>query len=122
MMRARIKSYELAFRMQMAVPEVVNFGDETAATLDMYGLNQDPTRNFGQQCLVARRLVERGVRFVQIYDDGWDAHTQLKNNHSTRCAVVDRPIAALLKDLKQRGLLDETLVVWTTEFGRTPGA
>ena len=76
----------------------------------------------GQMCLAARRLVERGVRFMQIYDDGWDAHSKLKENHSTRCAAVDQPIAALLDDLKQRGLLDETLVVWGTEFGRTPGA
>ena len=121
-LRARIKSYELAFRMQMAVPEVMRMSDETAATQKSYGLDQATTKRFGECCLVGRRLVERGVRFVQIFDDGWDAHAQLLKNHSTRCGAVDQPIAALLKDLKQRGLLDETLVVWTTEFGRTPGA
>jgi hypothetical protein len=121
-MRARIKSYELAFRMQMAVPEIVRIQDESAAIHQLYGLDQPTTRGFGEQCLVARRLVEQGVRFVQIYDDGWDAHAKLKENHSTRCGVVDKPIAGLLKDLKQRGLLDDTLVVWGTEFGRTPGA
>ena len=121
-MRARIKSYELAFRMQMAVPEVVRLNDETAATQEMYGLNDPATKQVGQQSLVARRLVERGVRFIQIYDDGWDAHSKLVQNHSTRSKAVDKPIAGLLKDLKQRGLLDETLVVWGTEFGRTPGS
>jgi hypothetical protein len=121
-LRARIKAYELAFRMQMAVPDVVNFANETEATRRLYGLEQEATKQFGQYCLAARRMVERGVRFVQIYDDGWDAHSQLQKNHSTRCGVVDQPIAALLQDLKQRGLLNETLVVWGTEFGRTPGA
>jgi hypothetical protein len=121
-LRARIKSYELAFRMQMAVPEVVNLERETAATQELYGLDDAATKTVGRQSLVARRLVERGVRFVQIYDDGWDAHSKLIANHSTRSRAVDKPIAGLLKDLKQRGLLDETLVVWGTEFGRTPGA
>lgn len=121
-MAARIKSYELAFRMQMSVPEVVRLQDESARTIDMYGLNNAATGAVGRQCLAARRLVERGVRFIQIYDDGWDAHSKLKSNHETRCKAVDQPIGALLKDLKQRGLLDETLVVWATEFGRTPGA
>lgn len=121
-LRARVKSYELAFRMQMAVPEVVDLSRETPATQEMYGLNDSATKTVGNQSLVARRLVERGVRFVQIYDDGWDAHSKLLANHTTRCKAVDQPIAALLKDLKQRGLLDETLVVWGTEFGRTPGA
>jgi hypothetical protein len=121
-LRARIKAYELAFRMQMAVPEVIKFTNETADTQKLYGLDQPATKRFGEFCLTARRLVERGVRFVQLYDDGWDAHSQLQKNHSTRCAAVDQPIAALIKDLKRRGLLDETLVVWTTEFGRTPGA
>ncbi|MFO0903952.1 MAG: DUF1501 domain-containing protein [Pirellulales bacterium] len=120
--QARIKSYELAFRMQMSVPEVVRFQDETAQTLDLYGLHNPATQNVARQCLAARRLVERGVRFIQIYDDGWDAHAKLKENHATRCKAVDQPIGALLKDLKRRGLLDETLVVWATEFGRTPGA
>lgn len=120
-LQARIKSYELAFRMQMAVPEVVNLSTETAATQEMYGLSDAATKIVGRQSLVARRLVERGVRFVQIYDDGWDAHSKLLSNHTTRSKAVDQPIGALLKDLKQRGLLDETLVVWGTEFGRTPG-
>jgi hypothetical protein len=127
-MKARIKSYELAFRMQTAVPEVVNFADDTEATQQMYGLDRAETRTFGQQCLAARRLVERGVRFVQIFHGSnggagaWDAHSNLQTGHSKLCQQVDQPIAALIKDLKQRGLLDETLVVWGTEFGRTPGA
>ena len=121
-MRARIQSYELAFRMQMSVPEVVSLSQETQQTQQQYGIGNSVTDRVGRYSLTARRLVERGVRFVQIYDDGWDAHSQLKQNHSTRCAAVDQPIAALLKDLKQRGLLDETIVVWATEFGRTPGA
>ncbi len=127
-MRARIKSYELAFRMQMAVPELFQFEKETEITRRLYGLNQDVTRPFGQMCLAARRMVERGVRFVQIFHGSnggagaWDAHGDLRNGHSRLCAQVDQPIAALLKDLKRRGLLEETLVVWGTEFGRTPGA
>lgn len=121
-LRARIKSYELAFRMQMAAPEVVAMKNESEATKEMYGLNGKDTKTFGQQCLIARRLVERGVRFVQLYHDGWDAHKKLYDNHSQKTRQVDQPIAGLLKDLKQRGLLDETLVVWATEFGRTPGA
>ena len=121
-MRARIQSYELAFRMQMSVPEVVSLDSETRQTQQQYGIGNSATDRIGRYSLTARRLVERGVRFVQIYDDGWDAHTQLKQNHTTRCAAVDQPIAALLRDLKQRGLLDETIVVWATEFGRTPGA
>lgn len=125
---ARIQSYELAFRMQMAVPEVVAFHSESEPTRRLYGLDHDVTRTFGQQCLAARRLVERGVRFVQVFHGGdggageWDAHGGLRAGHSRLCAQVDQPIAGLLKDLKQRGLLDETLVVWGTEFGRTPGA
>jgi len=126
-MRARVKSYELAARMQMTVPEVMNLQAETAATQRLYGLEDPGARPFGAQCLAARRLVERGVRFVQIYHGGgggggWDAHGKLKQNHGSNCAAVDAPIAGLLKDLKRRGLLDETLVVWATEFGRTPGA
>jgi uncharacterized protein (DUF1501 family) len=105
----------------MAVPKIVNISDETAATQELYGLNNSETKRIGQQSLIARRLVEQGVRFIQIYDGGWDAHTKLKSNHSKRIGQVDKPIAGLLKDLKQRGLLDETLVVWGTEFGRTPG-
>ena len=121
-LRARVQSYELAYRMQMAVPEIMQLSRETAATERLYGLDQPTTKPFGQMCLTARRLVERGVRFVQLYDDGWDAHSKLKSNHSTRIGAVDKPIAGLLRDLKQRGMLDETLVVWGTEFGRTPGA
>jgi len=121
-LRARIKSYELAFRMQMAVPEVVGMKDEQEKTRQLYGLDRKETKTFGEQCLAARRLVERGTRFVQIYHDGWDAHTKLKQNHTTRTGQVDKPIAGLLKDLKQRGMLEDTLVVWATEFGRTPGA
>ena len=124
---ARIKSYELAFRMQMSVPEALGFADETETTRRLYGLDQETTSAFGQRCLAARRLVERGVRFVQVYHgDGlnslWDAHTKLRENHSKLCPQVDLPIAGLLLDLKQRGLLDETIVVWGSEFGRTPGA
>jgi len=123
---ARIKSYELAFRMQTAVPDVVNSAGETAATHKLYGTSGGPTQSFGRLCLTARRLVERGVRFVQIYHGGggagaWDAHSNLQTNHAKNCQQIDQPIAGLLKDLKQRGLLDETLVVWGSEFGRTPG-
>ncbi len=121
-MRARIKAYELAARMQLAVPEVMKLEGESEATRKLYGMDQSATKRVGQQSLIARRLVERGVRFVQIYDGGWDAHSKLKENHSTHIAGVDQPIAGLLQDLKQCGLLDETLVVWGTEFGRTPGA
>ncbi len=126
-LQARIKAYELAFRMQMSVPEVVDLGAETKETQSLYGLDDQKTATIGRPALTARRLVERGVRFVQIYDGGgggggWDAHTKLKENHSRNCRRVDKPIAGLLKDLKRRGLLDETLVVWATEFGRTPGA
>ncbi len=121
-LRARVKAYELAFRMQMAVPDVLNLGSETQATQEAYGLSDPKTSRMGQMCLASRRLVEQGVRFIQIYDDGWDAHSKLKENHSTRCGAVDKPIGALVADLKQRGLLDETIVVWGTEFGRTPGA
>ncbi|MFT5467192.1 MAG: hypothetical protein ACI8UO_002296 [Verrucomicrobiales bacterium] len=121
-LRARIKSYELAFRMQTAVPDAVSIAGESEASKQLYGLDNKVTQSFGQQCLTARRLVERGTRFVQIYHDGWDAHKGLKKNHTEKCAQVDKPIAGLLKDLKQRGLLEETIVVWATEFGRTPGA
>mgnify|MGYP002628819680 FL=1 len=126
--RARIRSYELAFRMQMAVPEIVRFDDETQQTHTQYGIDEDETRSFGQQMLAARRLVERGVRFVQVYHGSnggagqWDAHKDLKASHTKLCRQVDQPIGALLADLKQRGLLDETLVVWASEFGRTPGS
>lgn len=127
-LHARIRSYELAFRMQAAIPEVVNFADETEETQQLYGLDQSTTREFGSQMLTARRLVQRGVRFVQVYHGSnggagsWDAHSGLKKNHERLCPQVDQPIGALLKDLKRQGLLDETLVVWCTEFGRTPGS
>ena len=126
-MRARIKSYELAFRMQRTVPELLNVEKENEATRKLYGMDNPITKPFGQVCLTARRLAESGVRFVQVYHgDGvgslWDAHANLKDNHTRLCAQVDQPIAGLLRDLKQRGMLDDTLVVWATEFGRTPGA
>lgn len=127
-LRARIRSYELAFRMQTAVPDVVRLQDETALTQQQYGLDQPETKGFGRQMLTARRLVEKGVRFVQVYHGSnsgaghWDSHSGLKAGHGKLCKQTDQPIAALLTDLKQRGLLDETLVVWATEFGRTPGA
>lgn len=122
-LRARIQSYELAFQMQMAVPEAIDFSDETQQTREMYGLDQDVTRLAAQRCLAARRLAERDVRFIQVYPSPygvWDSHRNLKNLHAQRCAEVDQPVAAMLKDLKQRGLLDDTLVVFCTEFGRTP--
>ena len=124
---ARIASYELAFRMQRSVPEVIDFSNETAETKKRYGLDLPHCSEFGGQLLAARRLVERGVRFIQIQHGGggagaWDAHAGLKDNHS-RCALaVDQPIGALLEDLDQRGMLDETLVLFATEFGRTPGS
>lgn len=126
-LRARIKAYELAYGMQTAVPETLQLEKETEATRRLYGMDQDVTRPFGQLCLSARRLVERGVRFVQIFHGGggggaWDAHSGIKKNHGSLSAQVDRPIAGLLQDLKRRGMLDETIVVWGTEFGRSPGA
>lgn len=123
---ARIATYELAFRMQKYAPEAVDLNQETAVTRAAYGLDNKKTADFGTRCLLARRLVERGVRFVQLYSGGgplvtqWDAHDDVNDNHERMCAHVDRPIAALLKDLKRRGLLDSTLVVWCSEFGRTP--
>ncbi|MCA9132835.1 MAG: DUF1501 domain-containing protein [Planctomycetales bacterium] len=125
---ARIKSYELAYRMQMAVPEVVDFAGESQETLELYGIENKTTKVFGEQMLTARRLVERGVRFIQVYHGSnggagrWDAHRSLKSGHTTLCGETDQPIAALLSDLRRRGLLEETLVVWATEFGRTPGS
>ena len=126
-LRARIKSYDLAFRMQTAVPDVMNLESETRQTHALYGLDNPTTRKFGQHLLATRRLVERGVRFVQVFHGGgaagaWDAHSNLIGNHTRMCGQADKPIAGLLRDLKQRGLLEETIVVWTSEFGRTPGA
>lgn len=123
---ARTASYELAFRMQSGASECVDLSRETQRTRDAYGLDEKVTSHFGRNCLLARRLVERGVRFVQVYSGGnegpkaWDAHDDLKKNHDLHCRETDRPIAALLDDLKERGLLDETLVVWGGEFGRSP--
>tara|TARA_B100000029_G_scaffold469843_1_gene508080 strand:+ start:368 stop:1801 length:1434 start_codon:yes stop_codon:yes gene_type:complete len=126
-LKARIKSYDLAFRMQTAVPEIMNLASETKQTQELYGLDRPATRGFGQNLLATRRLVEEGVRFVQVFHGGgaagaWDAHSGLVANHNRMCAQADKPIAGLLTDLEQRGLLDETVVVWTSEFGRTPGA
>ena len=123
-----IASYELAFKMQSTAPEAVDLSQETEETKELYGLNDKRTQAFGRQCLLARRLVERGVRFVQIYsggdhnDDNWDAHGDLVKNHNLHAGETDKPIAGLLADLKQRGLLDETLIVWGGEFGRQPTA
>jgi hypothetical protein len=120
-LEARIQSFELAFRMQMEAPATLGIEDETQATLDLYGINEEPTDNYGRQCLLARRLVERGVRFVQCsHSYKWDQHSELKRGHETNAQEVDRPIAGLISDLKQRGLLEDTLVIWGTEFGRTP--
>jgi len=127
-LQARIKSYELAYRMQTAVPDVMRFSTETEATRKLYGLDQEVTKSFGETCLAARRLAESGVRFIQVFHGHnggagkWDSHSNLKKTHGELAAQVDLPIAGLLQDLKQRGLLDDTLVVFATEFGRTPGA
>jgi hypothetical protein len=123
-LRARIRSYELAFRMQAAVPEAVALEQETSETAALYGLGNDATRVAGQRLLAARRLVERGVRFVQVFPSpygSWDSHQKLKENHTRLCDSVDRPVAGLIQDLKQRGLMDDVVVVFGTEFGRTPG-
>lgn len=125
-LEARIASYELAFRMQRHAPEAVDLAGETAATRRLYGLDDARSADFGTRLLLARRLVERGTRFVQVYSGGgplvtqWDAHDDINGNHEKMCGHVDRPIAGLLKDLKARGLLKDTLVVWASEFGRTP--
>lgn len=120
---ARIAAYELAFRMQTHAPEVVDISKETAATKSLYGLDHKTTSEFGLRCLLARRMVERGVRFVELYcgdTNGWDGHSDMEGNHAKLCAQSDLPVAGLLKDLKSRGLLDSTLVIWGGEFGRTP--
>jgi len=125
---ARIASYELAYRMQSCAPETMDLGQETEETKALYGLDQEITQPFGRQCLLARRLVERGVRFVQLWSgayvndtvDTWDAHNSIVDNHGQHAMEVDKPITGLLKDLKRRGMLDETLVIWHTEFGRMP--
>jgi hypothetical protein len=127
---ARIRSYELAARMQLAVPEVTDLAGESEATRELYGLSGKETADFGRGCLLARRLIERGVRFVQLFSGGtfgsprrnWDGHEDMVKNHSQEALRIDRPVAALLRDLRQRGMLDDTLVLFTTEFGRTPFA
>ncbi len=125
---ARVASYELAYKMQQYAPEAVDFSRENAETKSLYGLDQPKTEDFGRKCLLARRLVERGVRFIQVYsggahnDDNWDAHTDIVKNHTQHAGETDKPIAGLLKDLKRRGLLDETIVIWGGEFGRQPTA
>jgi hypothetical protein len=125
---ARISSYELAFKMQSSAPEAIDLSNESENTKDLYGLNDKLTQPFGRQCLLARRLVERGVRFIQIYSGGnhndtsWDAHGDLVKNHTLHCGETDKPLAGLIQDLKRRGLLDTTLIVWGGEFGRQPTA
>ena len=127
-LESRIESYELAYRMQSTAPETIDFTGETAETKNLYGMDEPQTEDFGRKCLLARRLVERGVRFVQIYSGGshndanWDAHDDLKKNHDYHAGRTDKPVAALLKDLKRRGMLEDTLVVWGGEFGRQPTA
>ena len=125
---ARIASYELAARMQLAVPEVTSIDGESEATRELYGLNRDETKDFGRSCLLARRMLERGVRHVQLFSGGsfgsprinWDGHEDMKRNHGREAGRIDQPVAALIKDLRQRGMLDDTLVLFTSEFGRTP--
>lgn len=125
---ARIASYELAYKMQSHAPEAVDLTKESTKTLEMYGVNNKKTSEFGKKCLLARRMVERGVRYVQLYaggghnDQNWDAHGDLKKNHDHHCGRTDQPIAALIQDLKERGMLDDTLIVWGGEFGRQPTA
>jgi hypothetical protein len=125
---ARIASYELAFKMQQHAPEAVDFSQETEETKSLYGLDDKKTEDFGRKCLLARRLVERGVRFIQVYSGGnhndynWDAHSDMVKNHGQHAGETDKPVAGLLKDLKRRGMLDSTIVVWGGEFGRQPTA
>jgi hypothetical protein len=128
---SRIRSYELAARLQTSIPEVSRYADEPAAIRKLYGIDEENTADMGRRCLLGRRLLERGVRFVQVYSGGpiagnprssWDAHESVKNNHSQEAGRIDKPVAALLQDLKQRGMLKDTLVIFTTEFGRTPFA
>jgi hypothetical protein len=117
-----IQSYDLAFRMQGELPKVMDLENESAATKQLYGVGDQATDNFGRQCLLARRLVEAGVRFVEVCHGGWDQHRNLREDHARNCLATDKPIAGLLKDLKGRGLLKDTLVIWGGEFGRTPTA
>jgi Protein of unknown function (DUF1501) len=125
---ARLRSYELAARMQLSIPEATRLESESDDIQRLYGLHDESNKGFARNCLMARRLLERGVRFVQIFNGGafgsprinWDGHENLKENHDTQAATMDKPAAALLTDLKQRGMLEDTLFVWTTEFGRSP--
>jgi hypothetical protein len=125
---AQLRSYELAARMQMSVPEITDLSSESQSTQKLYGLDSDLTRPFGRNCLLARRLLERGVRFVQLFNGGafgsprinWDGHENLRENHDNQAGTMDQPVAALIQDLKARGMLDDTLLVWNTEFGRSP--
>ena len=117
---AQLANYELAFRMQTAAPDLMKIEDETEATRALYGVDREPTTRFGRMCLLARRMVERGVRYIQLFNNDWDGHGECAANHQANADRTDQPIAALLTDLKQRGLLDSTLVVWAGEFGRTP--
>ncbi|MBI1900193.1 MAG: DUF1501 domain-containing protein [Planctomycetia bacterium] len=117
---ARMEAYELAFRMQTQVPGLIDLSTESAATLEMYGIGRPETDSFGRRCLLARKLVEKGVRFVQIFEGGWDSHDYLERAHSARIRATDQPMAALIADLKRRGLLESTLVIWGGEFGRSP--
>ena len=117
---ARIRSYQMAFRMQTAAPELFDLNSEPRSAHELYGLGDDRTKNVGRACLLARRMVERGVRFVQIRVGGWDAHGNIRSNHTNMAAHTDRPISGLLADLKKRGLLETTLIIWGGEFGRTP--
>jgi hypothetical protein len=125
---ARMRSYELAARMQLAVPEVTDLGSEPPETLALYGINRPESADFGRTCLLARRLLERGVRFVQLWSGGpfggptWDAHEDVPKNHGDEARRIDRAVAGLLRDLRRRGLLEDTLVVFSSEFGRTPFA
>jgi hypothetical protein len=120
---ARIRSYELAFRMQAEAPEAVDLAAESNETHMLYGLDNKATESYGRLCLLARRLVERGVRFIQLYCGAgarWDAHQDIEGNHARNCLAMDKPVSGLIKDLKRRGLLEQTLVIWGGEFGRTP--
>jgi hypothetical protein len=116
-----IESFELAFRMQTAVPDLMDLSSEPQALLDKYGIGQGGTDDFGRQCLLARRFAEAGVRFIELNHQSWDQHNNLRQTLERNCSAIDKPIAALLEDLKQKGMLDDTLVIWGGEFGRTPG-
>ena len=128
LLEARIQSYEMAAKLQLSAPEVLDISGETAATRKLYGVDEKTTQDFGTRCLIARRLLERGVRFVQVWsgaDNGfprrnWDSHENIAKDHANMAAEMDRPAAALIHDLKQKGLLEDTIVYWTTEFGRMP--